>query len=253
LSTPAHTQVTQTVGTPLAKIKSNFRKEKSMSTSLKCPECQQIDKVSKVATVVESGTHRISGQVPVSRTTQDSDGKWRTETTYESYSAVQQTTLAQRLNPPEAPSLPPHMIGGIIGIVQKGVFYIYGGTIFFAGLAISTGPFAGAFSPNLETTSVIPRVLLFLLGIVTVPSYLGLAVFLYKKKVASEEKQAQQYYEKLKKWEYSMDRWNRLYYCSRDDCIFFPNENSAFPSATLNKVIDWHPEPVSFWRKLAGF
>ena len=224
-----------------------------MSESLKCPECNQIDKVSKVATVVESGTHRVSGQVPVSHTTQDSDGRLHTETTYESYSAVQQTDLAKRLNPPTEPQLPPHMIGGIFGIIQKGFLYIYGGGIFLMGLGISAIPLIVAITPDPQMTSIINRVLLFLLGIITVPLYLGLAIFLYKKKVASDEKLAQKYYEKLKKWEYSMNRWKRLYYCTRDDSIFFPNENSEFPSSALNEVIDWHPEPVSFWQKLAGY
>lgn len=156
-----------------------------MSESLKCPECNQIDKVSKVATVVESGTHRVSGQVPVSHTTQDSDGRLHTETTYESYSAVQQTDLAKRLNPPTEPQLPPHMIGGIFGIIQKGFLYIYGGGIFLMGLGISAIPLIVAITPDPQMTSIINRVLLFLLGIITVPLYLGLAIFLYKKKVAS--------------------------------------------------------------------
>ena len=226
-----------------------------MTESLNCPECNQIDKVSKVATVVESGTHRVSGQVPVSRTTQDSDGRWRTETTYESYSAVQQTHTARKLNPPTSPQLPPHMIGGIIGLVQKGAFYIYGGAIFFTGLVISAAPFASTFAANTEeqTISIVTRVLMFLLGLVAVPTYLWIAWFVYKKKVANEKKLEQKYYEKLKKWEHSMGIWNRLYYCSRDDCIFHPDKKTAFPSSALNEVIDWHPEPVSFWQKLAGY
>ena len=50
-----------------------------------------------------------------------------------------------------------------------------------------------------------------------------------------------------------MNHWNQLYYCYRDDCIYNPNENRAYPVAALNDVIDWHPEPVPFWRKLIGF
>jgi hypothetical protein len=79
--------------------------------------------------------------------------------------------------------------------------------------------------------------------------FVGAYIWSRKNEKAKKQKQV----EVSKKWQYSMNRWNQLYYCYRDDCIYNPNENRAYPVAALNDVIDWHPEPVPFWRKLIGF
>jgi len=39
-------------------------------------------------------------------------------------------------------------------------------------------------------------------------------------------------------WEKKMDVWRRLYYCSRDDCVFLPNIDKAAPPNSLSKLID---------------
>ena len=37
-----------------------------------------------------------------------------------------------------------------------------------------------------------------------------------------------------------MKHWNMLYYCERDDCIFFLGENSAYPVSNISQVIKEH-------------
>ena len=37
-------------------------------------------------------------------------------------------------------------------------------------------------------------------------------------------------------WKKAMERWDRLYYCGRDDCVFIPGENS---SASISKMKEY--------------
>lgn len=183
---------------------------------LDCPKCHRIDNVSKVASIVQGGTHHINGQVPVSHTYQDSDG-WHEKTSYESYNATQQSTLAHKLMPPEKPqkggslwALPLFMaawIAVIMGMMSK-VGFDQGRLLIATGLLFAS---IGA-----------------LFGIWRIYIYTDRP---YKEKLASD----------LLKWEYSLNRWQELYYCSRDDCIFFPGENKAVQTSSMIDMIDWHP------------
>ena len=41
----------------------------------------------------------------------------------------------------------------------------------------------------------------------------------------------------LDSWNEMMKRWNRLYYCGRDDCVFVPGTNTYAPAAQMNKYL----------------
>jgi predicted RNA-binding Zn-ribbon protein involved in translation (DUF1610 family) len=38
-------------------------------------------------------------------------------------------------------------------------------------------------------------------------------------------------------WKNAMERWEKLYYCSRDDCVFFPGSNTHAPVAKMNEYL----------------
>ena len=39
------------------------------------------------------------------------------------------------------------------------------------------------------------------------------------------------------RWERAMTRWQSLYYCARDDCVFIPGENQAVPLAQMHDYL----------------
>ena len=39
------------------------------------------------------------------------------------------------------------------------------------------------------------------------------------------------------RWHLAVDRWNKLYYCGRDDCVFLPGSNTCAPVTEMEKYI----------------
>jgi hypothetical protein len=50
----------------------------------------------------------------------------------------------------------------------------------------------------------------------------------------------QREHERIRKGhETAIERWNQLYYCSRDDCVFIPGEHTSAPLARMREYL--HP------------
>jgi hypothetical protein len=62
-----------------------------------------------------------------------------------------------------------------------------------------------------------------------------------KNKQIDAENEIQAYNEKVlmanQVWEMAMDRYERLYYCQRDDCVFIPGENTSSPITKLKDYL----------------
>jgi hypothetical protein len=41
----------------------------------------------------------------------------------------------------------------------------------------------------------------------------------------------------VKNHETALTRWNALYYCSRDDCVFIPGEGTSAPLAKMKEYL----------------
>ena len=69
---------------------------------------------------------------------------------------------------------------------------------------------------------------------------------LLKTKDAEYKQQLADYMQRLDRQksetEKAMKLWNMLYYCERDDCIFFLGENSAYPVSNISQVIKEHSQ-----------
>jgi hypothetical protein len=52
----------------------------------------------------------------------------------------------------------------------------------------------------------------------------------------------------IPRWEKAMARWNKLYYCSRDDCVFIPEEDTSAPIAQMMNYIypSKNPNPSKY-------
>ena len=62
---------------------------------------------------------------------------------------------------------------------------------------------------------------------------LGLTLLLVLVHLYSRPRQMSERLAKAQKWERAMNRWERLYYCARDDGVFIPGETPFIP---MNKV-----------------
>jgi hypothetical protein len=60
----------------------------------------------------------------------------------------------------------------------------------------------------------------------------------YKKQLAEYEQRLDRQKIQKGKTEKAIKRWNMLYYCERDDCIFLLGENSAYPVSNISQVIE---------------
>jgi hypothetical protein len=167
--------------------------------SLSCPRCGQIDQVRKVSAVYASGTSTTSIESStegVGVTLGGSVGVGHARTLSR---GSRHNALSLKLAPPARPS---HSGNGnaemTLGVVLLGV-----GAIIAIVSASQQNEYGGLlYAPIL------------LVGAISL-----LAAILKRTKWNREIPQ------QLSIWQGRMDNWNRLYYCMRDDIVFYPGES----------------------------
>jgi hypothetical protein len=190
---------------------------------MECPKCHRVDSISKASAIVQGGTHSINGQIPVSYTSHDSEG-WHSGTSYESYHATQQSTLASRLMPPKKPTKAYSCLVNL-AIVP----------FFFSPIVGMLG-LSAAFEPSFDMGSI--SRIDFCLGVLL---YLVFLIVVWRVCVLIDKPFKARHAINLAAWEYSMSKWGEIYYCSRDDCIFIPGEGFVYTISHLNNAIKWSP------------
>lgn len=211
-------------------------------SQLDCPICHRIDNVAKVSSIVNGETHQITGQVPVS-TTYDSDG-WSLGTSYKTYHATQQSALAKKLMPPQEPRKAKsfkEFIQDVIILTPFAILIMILGNL----ILVILGDIIGTSTKNylVKPTTILDFLDVFHLVLYSATLVIGFSVVALWKYRTRKEKKSNLIFEQsiLSNWKKNIARWNQLYYCSRDECIFIPGENLAFPISDLNQVITLHP------------
>jgi len=228
----------------------------------RCPQCGRNDKSEKVTAVIASQSQEISGMEQKNEVVIDGQGKQQVIARSVPFTRKQVSILGQRLAPPEQPIIDPNLHPqGFppprLASSAWGILFILGGVAllivtFVIGLMMLGGIlmlFNSAGDLTQET------VIYGLLGLVSgVISLLGgialiaLGIFLVrrsvKKKRFQKEEIQKQYQEEMDRseriqsaWRSALDRWNKLYYCGRDDCVFIPGENSSAPLSNLKEYL----------------
>jgi len=166
----------------------------------KCPICMRNDKVEKVSTIVSSQTSELIGVTIEKRTYTDNDGYHHTTNEKVPFSGSQSSLLAKRLSPAPPPIIDESHVASNI------YYFIMGFWIFF-----------GVISSWM---------------IITLPMSIGLGYLFWwlgKNKRIEEDKRIKEQEQKVeyhkKKWKRYMPFWNKLYYCYRDDRVFFPGQD----------------------------
>jgi len=225
----------------------------------RCPICNRNDKVEKVTAILRSQTHNSQGTRIETHTTMVKVGDISMPINQQvavPTQISQMSELAKHLAPPVEPTplpLPRLLNTNINDQTSKSALIA----------AIITGA-AGAFSLLLAIMTIVsligseeenaqlgasvvcgcPTLLLILasifLFVVAVPRQNRKNA---EKRAAAEaqshnlalkngELQAQYSIDNARhksQWQLAMQRWNQLYYCSRDDCVFLPGKNNHAP------------------------
>jgi hypothetical protein len=239
----------------------------SLETYARCPVCGRNDKVEKVSAILVNQTQEISGtenkQVLVGPA-----GQQKLVTTDVPFTRKQISVLGQRLVAPEPPapsSYPPFpplprlhdkpSKGGavtmlVIGIVIAGITLLSGlcSSIFFIA-ALSDASTTGAAEVGLlSLIFLLVSGFIFLVGIgLTIAGALlrrkakpvidpNIAI---KLRHQQQVEAVQQEHERIRNgYKHAMERYEKLYCCFRDDCVFIPGENTSAPLSGMRAYLD---------------
>ncbi len=225
----------------------------------RCPQCGRNDKCEKVTSVINSQSHDISGTEQKNEVVLDMQGLQRVVSRNVPFTRKQVSVLGQRLAPPVEPQFGPGLnaqgfspTGG--ASPTGGILLIVAGVISLAvaacaGLTALTGLFNLSSSQSSDfiiTGLAITCGLLFLLFLGA--AGIGLGIYLITRSAKTKRSQLDGYNQMVKAemddrerikniWKNAIKRWNQLYYCARDDCVFIPGENSSAPLSGMQEYL----------------
>lgn len=206
--------------------------------SYNCPLCSQNDKVEKVSAIVLQGTHEVSG------TTQEWVSKkgGGSYSTTVPFSGTYTQELARKLTPPSKPDYSPSFWWNIMPFT--GLYWL---AFWFApisprmknvsilGLLFSIFYVCLFFSSSANNSNndvmgllnclIAPIIIISIF----VTYYIGLSEETTSRKAKANAE--------LPKWEQAMKKWDKLYYCARNDCVFDPDPNSGW-SIPADRMIE---------------
>ncbi len=222
-----------------------------------CPLCNRNDKAEKVTAIMRSQTHNTQGITYQTQTTQVKVGNTYAPVTRQvavPTQTSQTSELAKQLTPPSQPT-PNRNFTISDGTSSKAmksviVLLIIGGFLLLCPLCLIVGLAQNLAQGQSNTLgSQLLGVLLF--GLVALAP-IGLGLWLFSKVVPRERQKNQEKKavaaarrqelqlkadEEVNRWQRAMERWNRLYYCERDDCIFLPGSDTYAPITQLKDYL----------------
>jgi len=211
----------------------------------RCPICNRNDRSEKVTAILSSQTQNTQGFTYQNQVSTESYGN--TIRTVNSQVPVpiqtsQMSELAKRLLPPPKPTINDTVP---VNTSNKAIILALLTSIIGGGcLLLSFFVFFSSFS---ETQPNIGKALIYIFISLVI---IGLAVLLFNSaqnernsnkaieaEAANKSRELQiQKYEWERKWNLAMQRWNQLYYCARDDCVFLPGTNTC---AHINDMVGY--------------
>ncbi len=221
----------------------------------RCPICGRNDQAGKVTAVIASQSHEISGVEKKSEIVLNAQGKQEVAVRDVPFTRRQVSVLGQRLAPPPQPVPAP------LPLPESAKKNAYGLGWFILAFMIGLS----SFFLMLRTLSDIPvqyraghmqeiyiglgvGVLIFLLAVL-IGGLAVLAVILRHRKVHQQQRQYEASVRQItvqneclhSTWKRSLERWDRLYYCSRDDCVFIPGEGTSAPLSGMQAYLQATP------------
>jgi predicted RNA-binding Zn-ribbon protein involved in translation (DUF1610 family) len=228
----------------------------------RCPQCGRNDKAEKVTAVLGSQSQEISGMEQKTEVVLDALGKQQLVTKSVPFTRKQISVLGQRLAAPGEPQFEPGWPsgagrptgvrpsqGGIVAFICGAVLLIVS-VCFGLYLLVGVYNFFSSSSTLTQDTAMVAVIGLvggfffFLLG--TACMMLGIYLVIRTRRknrllLAEHAQRVQQEISERERvqssWIRAMVRWNQLYYCARDDCVFIPGENTSAPLSKLKEYL----------------
>ncbi len=217
----------------------NADTQKTASDAYLCSLCHKNDKVKKVTAVLGVEVHEVPSNSDVWWSIKKVDG--RSKLVFSDLTQTQVSHLAQKLLPPEKPRLP-HWGWNLLPFL----WVIYPLVIFapinkrrklriLSFVIVGSIPILIAF--GLEYFSLIklesdnwwfvPITIAGIPGILAVLTYL----------LGLEERMKEVKANEFPIWEKAMGKWDKLYYCERNDCVFDPTTGESQPAGKMKELL----------------
>jgi hypothetical protein len=210
VDTSADTMICQYCGTEHI-IRRNVTGSVTLEAFARCPLCKRNDRSEKVSAILKNQTGQSEGVVPQQRVYQDSKGHSYTQTVNVPVTTVHTSDLARYLASPLPPPAVPIKSGGINFLLLFSIIVMFIGIILL-------------FKSN------------FVLGIIFALIAVG-GFFLWRSSRRKAQEKTRQQQSDInngyKKWKQAISRWEKLYYCGRDDIIFIPGEKTSASVADM--------------------
>ncbi|MBM3151334.1 MAG: hypothetical protein FJZ96_03875 [Chloroflexi bacterium] len=218
----------------------------------RCPVCNRNDKVEKVTAILRSQTHSSEGITFQTQTAMVRVGETTIPVTRQVPIPVrtsQMSELAKHLTPPSKPAA-----GGMpvqvsdnqshAALTSGILLAVLGGLSLLALICLVVTAIGSSYSYGIDDGTITGMLCTSLLSAGAIGGSILLFVFSVPRERKSNEqkrdtaaRQRKELAEKSgsgqKRWQGAMERWNRLYYCNRDDCVFLPGENTSAPIGAM--------------------
>ncbi len=224
----------------------------TLESYARCPRCGRNDRAEKVSSIISSQTQSINSEEMRTEIYFTPDGR-RVSRQISVPKIIKQTSeLAKKLSPPEKPEpiprprlrrTPPKKANSLLtfGIILTAISLISSVILV---LTILIGLFE---DPTLVICLMVPLLIALLggIGLIIFGIVNGArlkdknrkawsAVTQHNRRMMQDWQQAND--KLMSDFQRAMERWNDLYYCHRDDCVFIPEEGSY---ASLSKMKDY--------------
>lgn len=189
-----------------------------------CPVCGENDQIQKVSAIISQQTKSVSG----------TEQRWSYDEGWESvpFHGIEKSELARKLAPLPEPIKSEIMF---LGIIPVDLYSCWGKAFLIWGL-FTYGTIA--------VVSAVSGIILILAGkIEGIVAFLFTLVFgglfvWYRWRASDKKKHAEKRYAgEIIIWRTAMEKWERLYYCYRDDQVFDVENNYAFRPDFLNHYL----------------
>jgi len=223
----------------------------------KCPVCNRNDKAEKVSSIIRSQvkeTESITYQTRISYKQIGNKLQPIEEKIAVPIKTVEKSNLARQLAFPEKPPVAPRpnpsvvnspswgRIGSVLLFTIGGCILISGGLFVFAGLSSSKIDAADIFTAFFVTfISLIIAAVPIIGGVLIIKQIAPKEKERKNKNKIAEEEITNSYKIVVNKenqsWERAVSRYEHLYYCQRDDCIFVQGESTSAPINRLKEFL----------------
>ena len=220
----------------------------SLESFARCPRCGRNDRAEKVSAIMSSHTQNIDSHEWRTEVYIAPNGQRMSRQVAIPKTMKQTSELAKRLSPPKKPfSLPkprliPYPRKKSNTALTVGLILLVISLVTFIGLLI-TGifiPESGIFDEPMAIFICIIPSFITLVGslILSILGFVNIGRLKQKynqawSAIARKNREANLQWQSandriMSKWQHAMDRWDALYYCHRDDCVFIPERGHLY-------------------------